>query len=233
MVLFMTSAFFKRDWFDPKFAKVSWLGLCSIGAVFSIIVGSAASLFIYKWDSSYNTNLTLYTFFILEAVTVCAYHAIVASWSDLIFRKVNRSMLVIHMGLQAVVTIVVCAIIPGAGYLITPTLVGALLCWLSGLIPGGGMSDGRMLSLYCLALLPLFQTSLWMPILAVMVLAIIWAIIVNIAVNKIKTVKLAVAVMKTMFPVAPLLAPCMVVFTILYPLLGQVIPFLVTTGILM
>lgn len=232
LVFFVTSAFTgNRSWYLKEQAKISWLGLCSIGAAFSAIMGSLAAVFLFKWDGAYSIAQTAFVFYAIETTALCAYHAVVASWSDLVFRKVSRSMLVTHMMIQAIVTTAVLIVVPGAGYLIAPLYVSAFICWASGLIPGGGMSDGRMFSLYCLALLPLFQTTLWIPMIGVVVLALIWAVVAKLRAKKAKTVEEAVSILKTMFPVAPLLAPCMLIFVFAWPLSGQIIPFLMTTGV--
>lgn len=230
LVLFMVSAFIRIPWWDESVSRIRWLYLCAVGAVVSFIAGGVVGLTMLNFGDWFRTMDYVYQLYVIEAVVMVAFNAVVASWSDLMFRKVSRPMLVGFIIVQVVCTTVLCLVTPHATWLLVASLVGGFLCWCSGLVPGGGMSDGRMLCLYCVALLPLYQNSLWIPVVATLLLACIWTFIAYQRAGHTDDVSKAKQYLKTSFPVAPLLGPTLLVFMLWFTATTP-LPFALTTGL--
>lgn len=230
LLLFIVCAFIRIPWWDTARARLTWFQLCGLGAIVSFIVGTVVGLTVLKFSDWFRPMDYVFQLYVIEAVVMVSYNAVVASWSDLVFRKVSRPMLVSFIIMQLVFTTVLCLVVPDAKWLLVSTIIGGVLCWGSGLIPGSGMSDGRMFCLYCVALLPLFQSTLWIPLVITVVLACVWTFVVYHKTGKTTDVSVAKTLLRTSFPVAPLLGPTMMVFVIAFTATTP-LPFILTTGL--
>lgn len=161
-----------------------WTGFNLIAMASSAIMG-VITLFCSPFGQAFTTGGQGYSDFpmsilAVESACMLGFHAVWSTGLDWRFHKIPRWSLVSHILIQLAFTVTCCVLSPGYAWMILSIIMISIICWLSGLLPGSGMSDGRLYVIVAACTVPFLWISTWLPVAIACVAAIINAIVSSV-----------------------------------------------------
>jgi hypothetical protein len=157
--------FIRPKWFDKD--TRSWLALNTAALLVSLLLPLILSSFL--------TIDAIHSVILAEAASMLGYNLVFNGWLDYTYRKMPRWNLV-YMGIIQTVFTVISQLIAGSAYTLWYAVPIAVVIWLFHFFMPknvAGMSDGRLLYVYILALMPIMMSKFIIPLAIMAIVSIV------------------------------------------------------------